>query len=1247
MHDHSSRSHAIFTIIFTQARLDTDLPSEIISKIQLVDLAGSERAGVHTSKIRLKEGANINKSLVALGSVISTLADRSMSQWNLSSSPTSRSSSRRGSGAGGVNGVGGQQHFVPYRDSVLTWLLKDSLGGNSKTIMVATISPSSTAYNETVNTLRYAQRAKCIVNKPIINEDPKVKLIRELKLEIEKLRELLTDAQKAIGNMQVTDMINENQYKAEELTRVWIEKWNEFRQQEQTCSSCAHKFKNRFILSHDYGSQPNMIEEHVQTVYDDQGLMESTQTIVHHCIQCNNSVSTDDEQVVLQYEPILAKISCNLSDEIVDDSNEISGDGWLSADEFSYVPQNEIEDELPRMNYMSVSVNEEKEKLLSPINENESFEDSLDTLDIESVEIQTTYITELGQNFFQNEKHHKLRNYSSDSDVERDSLDECVTSKTKTTEELISSKCVNILDEFELSQSEEVWASLGCKQQNAEFSYLQPLALTIQTTKCHSNSSLHTAAQEIALKCEQYAYLATGSDSSQIIGAIDSATNFHFDKNKPYTLNNDSTSSNSSDNINKSATCKINRRVSGTKNKNKKSKRSIFDQQLQAIKRRRRKKIAVKCMNSQVTSQSEDSVDKQRKNQRFVSANSPSPPPLPRPAFFKELKKEDDNIADSKLTDNVENYNNTILIDGELRSNEGNTTDGKANSPMTSWKNVAANSNSVDQPTVLPNECISTINCQSWPSCDSLTMVYIGSKWNPNERNRINSMGNLEDMKRQDNTAHQTTPLPDFSNQKMVYSDFWLNNYALGDQHLRHNCCSCKDLSLTQNSGNWNDFPNGTDSIMNCAEVSTQTDSGIQIDHSFPPELVNHCNWSYSTIDGHSQTRSVTVDCGIQTETVKCHITSQTVPTTNSVSQQTDPMCCNTSVQIDELPLTQSGDDNCHLTSSTVENIHNRQKQYVKGDKISEKKSLLLPLDSHVDMTEPTSYLNNSYTAFCEHGIYIGFHGVEHLLNNVQVKVTVQGENNDKKTIIINENIEKSSLKENETTNCFYETTLEPPDEFKEIPEKNNHQQSNVTCASPEKFNKCHLNEPLIKCPIKVDLNSVPDVAQDRLAPTKELREMCELAERLTPIMIRSSTPIMDLKEELNTSNSYSVNTNKFISTAEEDEYYQLPNFKIFHTSNTVKNFGGAECVCTCENKKPNSSGNSSNLQLGYQEDETISPNLPEDVCQLLQECKEVRMKAWQEITLSQQQLRVATNFMFNEPKICAIHGYIANIHSS
>ncbi|XP_072333983.1 kinesin-like protein KIF1B isoform X8 [Scyliorhinus torazame] len=168
MNETSSRSHAVFTIVFTQKRHDveTDLCTEKVSKISLVDLAGSERADSTGAKgTRLKEGANINKSLTTLGKVISALAEVSKKKK--------------------------KSDFIPYRDSVLTWLLRENLGGNSRTAMVAALSPADINYEETLSTLRYADRAKQIKCNAVINEDPNAKLIRELKDEVTRLKDLL------------------------------------------------------------------------------------------------------------------------------------------------------------------------------------------------------------------------------------------------------------------------------------------------------------------------------------------------------------------------------------------------------------------------------------------------------------------------------------------------------------------------------------------------------------------------------------------------------------------------------------------------------------------------------------------------------------------------------------------------------------------------------------------------------------------------------------------------------------------------------------------------------------------------------------------------------------------------------------------------------------------------------------------------------------------------------------------------
>jgi kinesin family protein 3/17 len=162
MNAESSRSHSIFSIyIDSQEQDEKGNEKYKASKLNLVDLAGSERASkTGATGDGMKEATKINLSLSALGNVISALVD-------------------------------GKTHHIPYRDSKLTRLLQDSLGGNTKTIMIAAISPANYNFDETLSTLRYASRAKFIQNKPKVNEDPKDALLREYMEEIKKLKMML------------------------------------------------------------------------------------------------------------------------------------------------------------------------------------------------------------------------------------------------------------------------------------------------------------------------------------------------------------------------------------------------------------------------------------------------------------------------------------------------------------------------------------------------------------------------------------------------------------------------------------------------------------------------------------------------------------------------------------------------------------------------------------------------------------------------------------------------------------------------------------------------------------------------------------------------------------------------------------------------------------------------------------------------------------------------------------------------
>ncbi|XP_066968368.1 kinesin-like protein KIF3B isoform X4 [Macrobrachium rosenbergii] len=185
MNLHSSRSHAIFIITIECSEIDDKGKNHIrVGKLNLVDLAGSERQSkTGTVGERLKEATKINLSLSALGNVISALVD-------------------------------GKSTHIPYRDSKLTRLLQDSLGGNSKTIMVANIGPASYNYDETITTLRYANRAKNIQNKPKVNEDPKDAILKEYQQELARLKAQLS--QKGVKKKKKKKATDEGEEEEEE-----------------------------------------------------------------------------------------------------------------------------------------------------------------------------------------------------------------------------------------------------------------------------------------------------------------------------------------------------------------------------------------------------------------------------------------------------------------------------------------------------------------------------------------------------------------------------------------------------------------------------------------------------------------------------------------------------------------------------------------------------------------------------------------------------------------------------------------------------------------------------------------------------------------------------------------------------------------------------------------------------------------------------------------------------------------------
>ncbi|KND93807.1 Kinesin-like protein KIF1A [Tolypocladium ophioglossoides CBS 100239] len=207
MNDTSSRSHAVFTIMLRQIHhdMETDETTERSSRIRLVDLAGSERAkSTEATGARLREGSNINKSLTTLGRVIAALAD-----------PKQLRSGKR-------------KDVVPYRDSILTWLLKDSLGGNSKTAMIACIAPSD--YDETLSTLRYADQAKRIRTRAVVNQDQISTAERDAQIaamaeEIRMLQLSVSDSRQRENNAKdAEERLEEYQNRVAQMQRMMEER---------------------------------------------------------------------------------------------------------------------------------------------------------------------------------------------------------------------------------------------------------------------------------------------------------------------------------------------------------------------------------------------------------------------------------------------------------------------------------------------------------------------------------------------------------------------------------------------------------------------------------------------------------------------------------------------------------------------------------------------------------------------------------------------------------------------------------------------------------------------------------------------------------------------------------------------------------------------------------------------------------------------------------------------------------------
>ncbi|XP_032073289.1 kinesin-like protein KIF14 [Thamnophis elegans] len=291
MNDKSSRSHSVFTLVMTQTKTEIvekkEYEHRIISRVNLIDLAGSERCSTgRTSGERLKEGASINKSLLTLGKVISALSEQNQSRKKL---------------------------FVPYRDSVLTWLLKESLGGNSKTSMIATISPAASNVEETLSTLRYAKQACFIVNTAKVNEDMNMKLLQELKAEIEKLKL----AQKNVQNVdpekqrlyvqEITSLRMKLHYQEREMTemqRAWKEKLEQVEKKkfqetmELQKAGIAFKVDNSLPNLVNLNEDPQLSEMLLYMIKEGETTVGKCKPNSRHDIQLSGILIADDHCVI-------------------------------------------------------------------------------------------------------------------------------------------------------------------------------------------------------------------------------------------------------------------------------------------------------------------------------------------------------------------------------------------------------------------------------------------------------------------------------------------------------------------------------------------------------------------------------------------------------------------------------------------------------------------------------------------------------------------------------------------------------------------------------------------------------------------------------------------------------------------------------------------------------------------------------------------------------------------------------------
>ncbi|XP_073920576.1 chromosome-associated kinesin KIF4A isoform X2 [Castor canadensis] len=368
MNSQSSRSHAIFTISIEQ-RKKNDKNSSFRSKLHLVDLAGSERQKKTKAEgDRLKEGININRGLLCLGNVISALGD-----------------DKKGS-------------FVPYRDSKLTRLLQDSLGGNSHTLMIACVSPADSNLEETLNTLRYADRARKIKNKPVINIDPQTAELNHLKQQVQQLQVLLLQARGGTLPGSINVEPSENLQSLMEKNQSLLEENEKLSRGLSEAAGQTAQMLERIILTEQANEKMNAkleeLRQHAACKVDLQKLVE---TLEDQELRENVEIIRNLQQVITQLSDETAACMAAAIDTMVEPEAQVETSPETSRSSDAFTTQHALRQ--AQMSKELIELNKAlalKEALARKMTQNDSqlqpiqfqYQDNIKNLELEVVNLQ-------------------------------------------------------------------------------------------------------------------------------------------------------------------------------------------------------------------------------------------------------------------------------------------------------------------------------------------------------------------------------------------------------------------------------------------------------------------------------------------------------------------------------------------------------------------------------------------------------------------------------------------------------------------------------------------------------------------------------------------------------------------------------------------------------------------------------------------------------------------------------------------